>query len=38
MKQRCSNEFLHASTDVLAEHFWRPDSGCEHSEVVDAAF
>ena len=21
-----------------AEHFWRPNSGCEHGEVVSAAF
>jgi len=21
-----------------AEHLWRPDSGCEHSEVVGGAF
>ena len=37
MKQRCVTEQLHAAetapTDVLtlAERFWRPTSGCEHS-------
>jgi len=23
---------------MLAEYFWRPDSGCEHSEVAGGVF
>ena len=28
----------HGHSLMLAEHFWRPSSGCEHREVVGAAF
>ena len=44
MKQRCVIEFLHkekiASVDIYQhfECFWRPTSGCEHSETVDDVF
>ena len=45
MMQRCFTEFLHVEkngtqrhSSVLAECLWRPGSGCEHSEVVGAAF
>jgi len=45
MKQRSGIEFLHTEKKwhhwcslMLAEHFWRPTSGCEHSEVVGGAF
>jgi len=45
MKQRCVTEFLHAEqmalTDThqhLLECLWRSNGGCEHSEVMDAAF
>ena len=41
MKQRCVIEFLHAEKNcarwhslMLPECLWRPNSGCEHSEVV----
>ena len=45
-KQKCGIEFLHgekmAPTDIrfclLAECFRRPNSGCEHSQVVGGAF
>jgi len=30
------NIFTHSS--MLAEHFWRPNSGCEHSEAVGGVF
>ena len=33
---RCGKYYTHSST--LAEHLWRPNSGCEHREVVDGAF
>ena len=36
MKQRFVIEFVHLST--LVKHFWRPNSGCEHSEVVGVHF
>ena len=43
MKEKCVIEFLHAEKNgthslVLAEHFWRPHSGCAHSEVMGDAF
>ena len=45
MKQRCVTEFLHVEKNcthwhsfTLAEQLWRPNSGCEHSEVVGGAF
>ena len=45
MKKTYGTEFLHAErncnhlhSSVLAEHFWRPNSGSEHSEVVGGAF
>jgi len=45
VKQRCVIEFLHAEqmalTDThqhLLECLWRSNGGCEHSEVMDAAF
>jgi len=34
--QKKNGTHWHSST--LAEHLWRPNSGCEHSEVVDGAF
>ena len=45
MKQRCVIEFLHVEKNcthghslMLAEHLWRPNSECEHGEVVDDVF
>jgi len=45
MKKRCLIEFSmqkkeNVSIDILmlAEHLWRPNTGCEHSEVVGTAF
>ena len=45
MEQRCVLEFLHvekmAPTDIqlmLEECLWRPNSGCEQSEVMGADF
>ena len=42
MKQKCTTEFWKNSThwhsSTLAEHWWSPNSGCEHSEVVGGAF
>ena len=45
MKQRCGMEFLHLKKNctrwhslVLAECFWRPNSGCEHSRAVVVRF
>ena len=42
MKQRCATEFLHegktSHLSVLAELSWRPNSGCDHSEVVGGVF
>ena len=45
MKQQCVTEFLHAEKNGIhwcsstpAEHLWRPNSECEHSEAVGAAF
>ena len=35
MKQRCGTEYGRSLT--LAEYFWRPASGCEHSEVGGAS-
>jgi len=44
-KQRCVTEFLHAEKNGIhwcsstpAEHLWRPNSECEHSEAVGGAF
>jgi len=45
MKQRCVTEFLLVEKNgtrwhslMLAECFWRPNSGCEHSEAVGGVF
>ena len=45
MKERCATKLLCvekiAPTDILwmlAEHLWRPNIGCEHSEVVSGVF
>ena len=45
MKQRCGTEFLHVEKNcthwhslMLAEHLWRPNSGCEHGEEVGGGF
>jgi len=45
LKQRCATEFLYAEkngiqchSSALAEHLWRPNSGCENSEVEGGAF
>jgi len=41
MKKWCVTELFHvekiAAVD-LAEHLWRPNSECEHSEAVDSVF
>jgi len=44
MKQRCVTEFLHVEKNgtlwhslVLSERLWKPNSGCEHSEVGGSA-
>ena len=45
MKQKCVTEFLdvekfctHWHSSTLGEHLRRPNSGCEHTEAVGAAF
>ena len=45
MKKRCATEHLHAEKNgthwyslMLAEHLWRLNSGCEHSEVTGDVF
>jgi len=45
MKQKHVIEFLHEKengthsySSTLAEHLWRPNSGCEHREVVTGTF
>ena len=45
MKQRHGTEFLHEKkknthrySSIFAEHLGKPESGCEHSEVVGGAF
>ena len=45
MKQSCVTESFHAEKNgthwcslMLAEHFWKPSNGCEHSETVGGAF
>jgi len=44
-KQSCGMEFLHVEKNgphqhslTLAERLWKPNSGCEHSEVAGGAF
>ena len=43
MKENCATEHhvekngTHWHSSTLAEHLWRPNSGCEHSEVVGSA-
>ena len=34
----CRKNGTHWHSLMLAEHLWRPNSGCEHSEVVGGAF
>ena len=34
----CRKNRTHWHSSMLAEHSWRPISGCEHSEVVGGAF
>jgi len=41
MKQGCITEFLHAEKNgthclalMLAERLWRPNTGCQHGEMV----
>ena len=34
----CRNNCTHWHSLMLAEHLWRPNSGCEHSEAVGATF
>ena len=34
----CSNNGTHWHSLTLAEHLWRPNSGCEHTEVVGGVF
>ena len=38
MKQRCVIEFPCWHSSALAEHLWRPNSGCEHSQAIGGAF
>jgi len=34
----CGKNCIHWHSWTLAEHFWRPNSGCVHSKVVGGAF
>jgi len=34
----CRSNGTHWHSSTLAEHLWRPESGCEHSEVLSGAF
>lgn len=35
---KCIAERLHAEKIVSIEYIWRPNSGCEHNEMVGGAF